>query len=142
MSKNGVAAPASQNAIRTVVDAWDMAVQAAKDGASNARATAGNMVPAAGRFVSRAVYTMSYSLSYGFVFPAAFIAKSMPADNAVMHGLVDGARAANDWVDELKHREPAAEEEGEAEAPARAKRGRPRAGATTSKSRTKRKSGR
>ena len=66
----------------------------------------GHVVPAAGRFLSRTVYTMSYSLSYGFVFPVAFVAKSMPADNAVMHGLVDGARAANDWVDDLKHRKP------------------------------------
>jgi hypothetical protein len=111
-----------------------MAVQAAKDGASNAKATAGNVVPAAGRFLSRTVYTMSYSLSYGFVFPVAFIAKSMPADNAVMHGLVDGARAANDWVDDLKHRKP--------EAPAPAKRGRPRASATATKTRVKKKSGR
>jgi hypothetical protein len=130
MSRNGVAAPASQNAIRTVVDAWDMAVQAAKDGASNAKTTAGQMVPAAGRFVSRTVYTLSYSLSYGFVFPVVFVAKSMPADNAVMHGLVDGARAANDWVDDLTHRKP--------EAPVPSKRGRPR----TSTASTKKKSGR
>ena len=119
MPRNGVAAPASQKAIRTVVDAWDTAVQAAKDGASNAKITAGQMVPAAGRFLSRAVYTMSYSLSYGCVFPVVFVAKSLPSDNAVMHGLVDGARAANDWVDELKHRKPKEE-------PAPAKRGRPR----------------
>jgi hypothetical protein len=136
MPRNGVAAPASQNAIRSVVGAWDMAVQAAKDGASNAKATAGNVVPAAGRFLSRTVYTMTYSLSYGFVFPVAFVAKSLPSDNAVMHGLVDGARAANDWVDDLKHRKP------EAEAPEPAKRGRPRASATATKTRVKKKSGR
>ena len=131
MSRNGVAAPASQKAIRTVVDAWDTAVQAAKDGASNAKTTAGQMVPAAGRFVSRAVYTMSYSLSYGMVFPVAFVAKSMPSDNAIVNGLVDGARAANDWVDDLKHRKTE-------EKPAAVKRGRPR----TAKATTKKKSGR
>ena len=136
MSRNGVPAPASQQAIRTVVDAWDMAVQAAKDGASNAKTTAGHVVPAAGRFVSRAVYTMSYSLSYGFVFPVAFVAKSMPADNAIVHGLVDGARAASDWVDEIKHRKP------EAEKPAPAKRGRPCAARRAPRSTAKKKSGR
>jgi hypothetical protein len=127
MSRNGVAAPASQNAIRTVVDAWDLAVQAAKDGASNAKTTAENIVPAAGRFVSRAVYTMSYSLSYGFVFPAVFLAKSIPADNAIVHGLVDGAHAATDWVHELKHSHQ------EAPSPAPAKRGRPRTRTATNK---------
>jgi hypothetical protein len=127
MSRNGVAAPASQHAIRTVADAWDLAVQAARDGASNARTTAGQMVPAAGRFVSRAVYTMSYSLSYGFVFPAVFIARSIPSDNAIVHGLVDGAHAATDWVDELKHPHP------RAEAPAPPRRGRPRTRTATAK---------
>jgi hypothetical protein len=127
MSRNGVAAPASQNAIRTVVDAWDTAVQAAKDGASNAKTTAGNMVPAAGRFVSRAIYTMSYSLSYGFVFPAVFLAKSIPADNAIVHGMIDGANAATDWVVELKNAHP------KVEAPAPAKRGRPRTRTATNK---------
>jgi hypothetical protein len=134
MSRNGVAAPASQNAIRTVVDAWDTAVQAAKDGASNAKTTAGQMFPAAGRFMSRAVYTMSYSLSYGCVFPVAFVAKSMPADNAIMNGLVDGARAANDWVEDLKHRKP--------QLAAPSKRGRPRASAKNTKTTSKSKSGR
>jgi hypothetical protein len=120
-----------------------MAVQAAKDGASNAKTTAEQMVPAAGRFLSRAVYTMSYSLSYGCVFPVAFIAKSLPSENAVMHGLIDGARAANDWVDELKHHKAELKHH-KAEAPAPAhkqsvsKRGRPRTRNVT----TKKKSGR
>jgi hypothetical protein len=126
MSRNGVATPASQKAVRTVVGAWDMAVQAAKDGASNAKTTAGNVMPAAGRFLSRTVYTLSYSLSYGFVFPAVFVAKSMPADNAIVNGLVDGARAANDWVDDLKHRKSAAQ-------PEPVKRGRPRTRTATTK---------
>jgi hypothetical protein len=134
MARNGVATPASQKAVRTVVDAWDLAVQAAKDGASSAKTTAGHVVPAAGRFLSRTVYTLSYSLSYGFVFPVVFVAKSMPADNAIAHGLVDGARAASDWVDDLKHRK--------SESPAPVKRGRPRASATTTKTTTKKKSGR
>ena len=133
MSRNGVATPASQKAVRTVAGAWDLAVQAAKDGASNAKTTAEQMVPAAGRFLSRTVYTMSYSLSYGFVFPAVFVAKSMPADNAFVHGLVDGARAASDWVDDLKHRKP--------EPAATAKRGRPCASATKTKTTVKKKSG-
>ena len=117
MSKNGFAAAKSPDALQTVANAWDIAVQAAKDGAANAKASAGDALPNLGRFVSRMVYTMSYSFSYGTVFPVAFIAKSIPANNAVVKGMIDGAAAASEWVDELKHREPPA--------PPRAKRGRP-----------------
>ncbi len=59
-------------------------------------------LPAASRFLSRFIYTTSYTFSYGVVFPAVLIAKSIPSDNAVVHGLVDGARAASDTVDQWK----------------------------------------
>ncbi len=130
MAKSGFITPASRDAFRTVTDAWDVAVQAAKDGASNATAMAGQALPATSRFVSRMVYAMSYSFSYGCVFPVAFVAKSMPADNPITNGIVDGARAASDWVDELKHSKP--------KPVVAAKRGRPRA-ATTVKTKPKAK---
>jgi hypothetical protein len=72
----------------------------------DARATAENALPAAARFVSRLVYTTTYSLSYGIVFPVVFVARSIPANNPVVQGLVDGAIAATDWVDELKQGRP------------------------------------
>jgi hypothetical protein len=132
MSKNGFAAPATREALQTVSDAWGIAVQAVKDGAAHAKASADEGFPAAGRFLSRMVYTMSYSFSYGTVFPVAFVAKSIPANNPIVTGMIDGARAANDWVDELKQREPVTQTQ-----PA-AKRGRPRGKAKTAA--TKRKS--
>jgi len=132
MAKSGFITPASRDAFRTVTDAWDVAVQAAKDGASNATAMAGQALPATSRFVSRMVYAMSYSFSYGCVFPVAFVAKSMPADNPITNGFADGARAASDWVDELKHHEPEP-------AAAPAKRGRPRTTRTTVKAKAKKK---
>jgi hypothetical protein len=91
--------------LKTVADALDVAVKAAKDGAADAKATAGKMLPAAGRFVSRFVYTSSYTLSCGVMFPAILIAKSIPVNNAVVHGFVDGAKAANDMVDQMKNRQ-------------------------------------
>jgi hypothetical protein len=94
----------ARDPLKTVADALDVAVKAAKDGAADAKATAGKMLPAAGRFLSRFVYTTSYTLSYGVVFPAVLIAKSMPANNAVVHGFVDGAKAANDMVAQMKSR--------------------------------------
>jgi hypothetical protein len=82
--------------------------KAMKDGAMDAKEAAGKLVPAAGRFLSRFVYTTSYTLAYGVVFPAVLVAKSIPPNNAVVHGFVDGARAASDMADQLKHRPPEA----------------------------------
>jgi hypothetical protein len=56
-------------------------------------------VPAVSRFVSRLVYTTSYSLSYGVVFPVMLVARAVPKENALVHGLVDGARAAKEMVE-------------------------------------------
>ncbi len=138
MSKNGFTMAPSRDALQTVSDAWDIALQAAKDGAAHAKASAGDAMPAAGRFLSRIVYTMSYSFSYGTVFPVAFIARSIPANNPVVTGMIDGARAANDWVDELKHREPktTAKTATTSTATATPKRGRPRGKAKTTTKRT------
>ena len=92
MPKSMATKTSARDPLKTVADALDVAVKAAKDGAADAKATAGKMLPAAGRFLSRFVYTTSYTLSYGVVFPAVLIAKSMPANNAVVHGFVDGAQ--------------------------------------------------
>jgi hypothetical protein len=104
MPRNVAPKPLSRDPLKTVADALDTAVKAAKDGAADAKATAGKMLPAAGRFLSRFVYTTSYTFSYGVVFPAVLIAKSIPANNAIVHGLVEGAQAANDKVIEIKRR--------------------------------------
>jgi len=104
MPKSVATKTSARDPLKTVADALDVAVRAAKDGAADAKATAGKMLPAAGRFLSRFVYTTSYTLSYGVVFPAILIVKSVPANNAVVHGFVDGAKAANDLVVQIKNR--------------------------------------
>ncbi len=78
----------------------DSAVQAARDGAADAKAAVDRVVPAVSQFVSRFVYTTTYSLSYGIVFPAMLLARAIPTDNALVHGLVDGAQAARDMVED------------------------------------------
>ena len=88
--------------MKSVADALETAVQAARDGAADARSAVEKALPAASRFLSRFIYTTSYTFSYGVVFPAVLIAKSIPSDNAVVHGLIDGARAASDTVDQWK----------------------------------------
>lgn len=104
MPKSVAAKTSTPDPLKTVADALDLAVKAAKNGATDAKATAGKMLPAASRFLSRFVYTASYTLSCGVVFPAILIARSIPANNAVVHGVVDGAKAANDTVVQMKHR--------------------------------------
>jgi hypothetical protein len=99
-----VPARSATDPLKTVATALDRVVNAAKEGAADARATAGKAIPAAGQFLSRFVYTTSYTFSYGIVFPSVLIARSIPANNAVVHGFVDGARAANDIVDQMRGR--------------------------------------
>jgi hypothetical protein len=80
----------------------ETALQAAKDGATDAKATVEKALPAVSRFTSRFVYTTCYTLSYGVVFPTVLIARSIPKNNSVVHGLIDGAQAAIDTVDQMK----------------------------------------
>lgn len=84
--------------LKTAADAMALAVQAAKDGAADARARANEIMPSVGLFLSRLTYTTSYALSYGVVFPAMFVSRAIPKENAIVHGLIDGAAAARDAV--------------------------------------------
>jgi hypothetical protein len=92
----------SSDPLKSVADAMDTAVQAARDGAADARAAVDRAIPAISQFVSRCVYTTSYSLSYGVVFPVLLLTRAIPKENALVHGLVDGARAATDMVDDWR----------------------------------------
>ncbi len=102
LSENVADRPLTVDPIQTVAGALDTAMQAARDGAADARAAVDRVLPVASRFVSRFVYTTSYTFSYGVVFPTILIARSIPANNPIVTGLVDGARAAVDQVDRMK----------------------------------------
>jgi len=84
--------------LRTAADAMALAVQAAKDGAADAQARVEEMMPAIGGFLSRLTYTTCYAVSYGVVFPTLLVARAVPKNNAIVHGLIDGALAARDSV--------------------------------------------
>jgi hypothetical protein len=90
--------------LKTVADALEAAVQAAKDGASNAREAAAGFLPESGSFLSQIAYKACYAVSYGLVFPSVLIAQSIPHNNALVHGLIDGAHAAKDMATELKNK--------------------------------------
>jgi hypothetical protein len=95
-------AAAGDDPLTALAEAMDAAVEAAKDGAERARATIGDFVPAAGRFLARVVYRASYAVSFGVVYPAVLLANAVPRTNAVVHGLIDGAQAAMGAVQDKK----------------------------------------
>ena len=52
--------------------------------------------------VSRFGYTSSYMLSYGIVYAAVFVARSIPQENPIVEGFIDGGRAAIEALNEVK----------------------------------------
>jgi hypothetical protein len=105
MSENVAIGAPSADPLKTVADVVETALQAARDGTADAKATVEKALPVASRFVSRFVYTTCYTFSYGIVFPTVLLARSIPRNNAVVHGLVDGAQAAIDMVSQLTSRQ-------------------------------------
>jgi hypothetical protein len=104
MSENAPVEAQATDPLKTVADAMEHAVKAAREGAIDARAKVDQALPAVNRFVSRFVYTTCYTLSYGVVFPSVLVARTIPKNNPIVHGLVDGAHAAMDMVDEMQKR--------------------------------------
>ena len=66
------------------------------------RATASDALPALGGFLSAVTYKTCYLVSYGLVFPTVLVVRAIPKENPVVHGLVDGACAAIDLVDQMQ----------------------------------------
>jgi hypothetical protein len=95
--------------LKTVADALEAAVQAAKDGAESAREAATKLLPEAGSMWSQVAYKTCYAISYGLVFPSVLLAQSIPHNNALVHGLIDGAHAAKDMAAEMKGKKEGAE---------------------------------
>jgi hypothetical protein len=80
----------------------EKAVEKVKEGAADAREAAARALPEANNLLTKLAYNTCYAVSYGVVFPSVLIARSVPQNNALVHGLVDGAHAAMDMVDEMK----------------------------------------
>ncbi len=88
--------------LEVLPDAMDAAAQSATEGIREARTVVTDAVPVAGQYLAQAVYKTCYTISYGVIFPSLLIARSLPKDNAAVHGLIDGAHAAIDMVNEMK----------------------------------------
>jgi hypothetical protein len=111
MAKKRAVQAKSAGPLKTVADAIGHEVEGMKEGLSAATARADEALPAVNGFVSRLVYTSSYAISYGVVFPSVLLARSIPKNNPIVHGLVDGAHGAVDMVDKVMKRKIAAKAE-------------------------------
>jgi hypothetical protein len=94
-------AEANHDWIPTATGALDHARRGARDGAADAREAATRTWAATSLFMSRFVYTTCYTVSYGVVFPTTLFAQAIPTNNAAVRGLIDGAHAAVQKVDEI-----------------------------------------
>ena len=94
----------TQDPMKSIADALESAVQAAKEGAADAKHAAEGFLPESGHVLSKIAYNTCYAISYGLVFPSVLLAQSIPHDNALVHGLIDGAHAAKDLAAEMKNK--------------------------------------
>ena len=86
----------------TTESAMELVTRATKDGAASACEAAKKSWEATSLFACRFMYTTCYTISYGVVFPAVFVAQSIPKNNAAVRGLIEGAQAARTKVGDIK----------------------------------------
>jgi len=89
-------------AVESPTVAFDLVVEAAQDGAADARDLAVRTWAATSLYAAKFVYTVCYTVSFGVVFPSVLLAQSIPRNNEVVRGLIDGAQAAIHKVDQLR----------------------------------------
>ena len=94
----------SRDPVASSAGTLDLVAKAARDGAADAQVAAARTWDATSLFASRFVYSTCYSLSYGVVFPAMLLARSIPRNNEAVRGLIDGAQAAILKVDQIRGR--------------------------------------
>ena len=95
------ASSAARDPLASVADAMQAAASSVTQGATAARQAAEKALPSVGMFANRFLYTTCYAVSYGVVFPLALVALSVPQNNPLVHGMIDGSRAARSKVDEM-----------------------------------------
>jgi hypothetical protein len=94
------------SSIDSVSGTMDVIARAARDGAADARVAASKALSNTSLFLSRLVYTTTYTLSYGVVFPVTVVALAVPRNNAVVRGLIDGATAARNRAEAITGHSP------------------------------------
>ena len=78
-----------------------LVAQAAQRGATRTRQLLAGTWTVTERLVGQVVYATCYNISFGIGFPTVLLARSIPVNNVAVRGLIEGARAASQKVDEL-----------------------------------------
>jgi hypothetical protein len=68
--------------------------EAVQEGTAQAKQTAAGVLPAAGELASKTLYGICYNAAFGVTFAALTIARLIPTESPVAHGLHDGTKAA------------------------------------------------
>jgi hypothetical protein len=73
--------------------------EAVQEGTAQAKQTAAEALPAVGDLAAKTLYGTCYYAAFGVTFAALTIARLIPTDSPVAHGLHDGAEAAAKQVE-------------------------------------------
>ncbi len=92
---------AASNSLAAGSSSMDLVLSAARAGAADASEAAARVWSRTSLLVSRTLYVAAYGISFGVVFPAALLARSVPHDNAAVRGLIEGAHAATQRADSI-----------------------------------------
>lgn len=88
--------------LRSISEAMRAAINTASEDATKARERMREAGAGVTHSASRFAYTSSYMVSYGIVYATVFLAKSVPQDNPIVEGFIDGGRAAMEALNEAK----------------------------------------
>jgi hypothetical protein len=95
--------------LHSISEAMRDAINTASEDATKARERLRDAGEGLTHSASRFAYTSSYMISYGIVYATVFVAKSIPQDNPIVEGFIDGGRAAIEALNEAKSVPPADE---------------------------------
>jgi hypothetical protein len=68
---------------------------AVQSGFIDARASVELALPKVTEAINKGIYTLAYGMAFGVAFPVMLVAKSLPQNNSIAWGLIDGAQAAH-----------------------------------------------
>lgn len=72
---------------------------ALESGIADARASVEETWPKITEAMGKGVYNSAYGLAFGLSFPVLLIAKTIPQNNCIVWGFIDGAKAASDYCE-------------------------------------------
>lgn len=104
MATHSMAKSTNSSPLQSATAAVSSTGVALKDAAGEMAAKVSGALPAAGRLLSKAVYTTCYCASYGVTFPTVLLLHVIPGGIPIATGFADGARSARDYVRGMQDR--------------------------------------